>query len=169
MPTTPEDVKDEEKPAGLRAVEKAEQGEELSELEHHDATDWFLSAETEEVATKSFKLNVSNDPDNPKWVVWKVQALQRELIQSIRKEAVKGTGADAEPDDMQANLLIATEGTIVPDLKDARIRGKYADPSDALRFRLRHKPGLIDQIANRVIAVTGYDDDDVRKVEAGKA
>lgn len=164
-----EEVKDgPEKGPGLKAVEKAEKNEKLDGAEHSAATAWFLETDMEEVAKETFEIDVSSNPDEPRWIPWTVCALSRERIQTIRREAVTGKGAEAVADDMGANLRIAAEGTIDPPLKEGDLRGKYADPADALRFRLRHKPGLIDQIANKVISVTGYDDDDVRKVTAGK-
>lgn len=137
-----------------------------------DALDWFLSDDPDEgVATKVIALNVATKPGEERWIEWTIQAMQRERIQTIRDQ-VRKRGRRArrgdETDEAQSNLRIATEGTVYPDLRDPKVRGEFLDPSDALKHRFRNKPGLIDQIAGEVIGISGYDDDDVREVDAVK-
>ena len=37
-----------------------------------------------------------------------------------------------------------------------------------LKHRFRRKPGLIDQLAGRIMDLSGYDEEDVREAEAAK-
>lgn len=142
-----------------------------------DATDWFLSDNPEESkATRPLKLDVTIDPTKEIFVEWIVQAVDRERIQQIRDESKKGGRAgrrakaqgDEETDTALANLRIATEGTAYPNLRDERVRGSYADPADSLRYRFRNKSGLIDQIAVKVLEVSGYDEEDIQEITAVK-
>lgn len=136
------------------------------------ATDWFLDPE-EDDETRYFEINVGLA--KPKWVRWGVTAIQRERIKEIRKmtdgnRASRRSGG-AEPDDMAQNLRIAVEGTVEPDLSREDVRRApngqpFPSKEDALQYRFRKKPGLIDQIAAEVLAASGYDDEDIREVTA---
>lgn len=154
---------------GREAVDRVKNGSK-SEVDLADATAWFLSDEDAEVrATKTFEINVSADPDNDKYVRWTVQAISRERIRQFRKQSRVSArrGMMEEIDETKVSLLIATEGTIDPDLR-AIAAQVGTTPTEALRRRFAHKPGLIDQIAAEVQGASGYDDDDVRDVAAGK-
>lgn len=163
------EVKENSKPASqLDSVRKAGAGEELADREVSEATSWFLS-EQEEIATRAVQLNVGVEEEH--WVTFTVRAVDRDRIAHIRKiTRQRGkSGIEGEVNEMEANLRIAAEGLADPDLTDPKVRGQYADPAQALRARFAHKPGLIDQLATRVIEVSGYDDADLREVDAVKA
>lgn len=145
------------------AVEKVASDEKTTADERSSATAWFLEADAEDDFTSSFQLNVGVSEE--KWITWTVRPVDRDTIDKLRKTYRE---KDGEVDASAVNLRIAVEGTVDPDLMSPAIRGKYADPGDALRFRFRHKSGLIDQIANKVVEISGYDDTDVREVEAAK-
>lgn len=177
--TTDEGEWDENNPeraAVLAAAEKRE-GQELTETTKMDATAWFMSEEPEEtIAFRRLEINVSADPDRIIEVEWVVKALTRERITQIREEAATSTAGrrrarrdeNMTGDTALANARIAAEGTLSPDLRDPKVRGQFTDPVDALKHRFKHKPGLIDQICGHVIEVTGYNDEDVREIEAAK-
>lgn len=140
-----------------------------------DATAWFLSDEVESVASDEIDLNVGGTigSGREKWVRFRVQVVPggRERIRDIRRECmVTNAAGEREVDDTEANAKIAAEGLLTPDLsksENRRVRGQdYFDPVDALNARFAHKPGLIDQLANKIVAITGYDDKDVREVKA---
>jgi hypothetical protein len=162
--------------AAVQAAAKAEDGKGLSTEQHVDALEWFLSDDPEEmIAHRKLNINVSTDPDKVIFVEWTVQALSRERINQIREDARKSAVGrrrarrdDDSGDTSLANLKIAAEGTLYPDLRDPKVRGQFADPADALKYRFRNKPGIIDQLAAHVIEVTGYDDEDVQEIEAVK-
>lgn len=142
-----------------------------------DATEYFMSEEAAPPSTREFELNVGMfDEDTgeiaDRYVKWTVQSISRKRIREIRRNSRdnkrRGLGATGEMDDMNANLRIAAEGTLVPDLKAVAEAKGVHDPALVLDARLQHKPGLIDQIAGEVLTVSGYDDDDIRDVAAGK-
>jgi hypothetical protein len=159
--------------AMLRAAKADEPGD-LSAEQVQDATDWFLADDEEEVPVNVIEINVG--VAKPKWVRWTVRAIDRDRIRQLREQATNRAGrrSGGAPDDMRVNLLIATEGSVV-DWTDERMLaykkkdgtpGKFIDPVDAIRYRFRFKPGLIDQIAGEVLSTSGYDDEDVREVAA---
>lgn len=144
-----------------------------------DATDWFLAEDPEEEVIATFEINVGVAKE--KWVRWTVKAIDRDRIRDLRKSASGNRAArraGGEPDEMEVNRRIAVDGTVSPNLADERLRTfqvpdgegtrthNFIDPADALSYRFRHKPGLIDQIAAKVLSVSGYDDEDIREVAA---
>lgn len=163
-----------------QAVEKAAEGrEQLSEDEMEDATSWFLEEEPEDENERAVKtLEVDVGIKAPRIIRWVVGSLDRERIAAIRREAREqvarrqGRRRSVDPfddtDEMIANVRIAAEGTIEPDLSNREVRGKYADPADALKAKFKSKSGIIDQIAGAVIRVSGYAADDVQEVDAVK-
>lgn len=134
-----------------------------------DATEWFLSDKDAGIkARKTIELDVAAEGEH--YVEWTVQAISRKRIRQIRTQSKikRGRGMTEEIDDTKANLLFAVEGTVKPDLK--AIAESFGDsPERILEMRMSHKEGLIDQIASEVLAVSGYDDDDVRDVAAVKS
>lgn len=145
------------------AVAKAASGEKITAEERSEATAWFLESDIDESMTTSFQLNVGVGEE--KWITWAVRSVDRDAIDKLRKQY---RDKDGEVNASAVNLRIAVEGTVDPDLSNPAIRGKYADAGDALRFRFRNKSGLIDQIANKVVEISGYDDTDVREVDVAK-
>jgi hypothetical protein len=149
------------KAGGLERRDKPEKA--LSAQEQADATAWFLEEEPDEVPTRAFQVNVG--VDRPRWVTWRVRAIDRDELRVIRRRAQGRRGAE---DDLNLNLQIAAAGTVDPPIESPRLRGQFADPASALAARLRNKQGLIDQIAGEVLTASGYDDTDVREVAAAK-
>lgn len=156
------------------------EGRTLSPDEVDAATEWFLTDE-EAPETDNFELNVGS-PDNPRWIGWTIRAVDQEVLKRIRREGEQRTGrrsraAGAIPDidPQEANARIVVEGTVTPDLAEiARRKGieQIADPMVAqiqvVKHRFRHKPGLVDQIAGRIMDLSGYNEDDVREAVAAK-
>lgn len=140
------------------------------------ATAWFLEGMPEQVASREIELNVGKFDEKGElidhFVRWRVGAVDRDRIRQIRRQSRgrgRGAAAGQEEDDMKVNLRIAAEGTLDPDLGALASQKGIQDPAQLLNMRFAHKPGLIDQIANEVLNVSGYDDGDVRAVEAGKS
>jgi len=160
----------------VQAAGKLGKDEKLTAEAVADATAWFMSDDPEEqVAHRRLKINVSTDPDKVMFIEWIVKALPRERITAIREEAAstaegrrRGRETGFANDGVTANTKIAAEGTIYPNLRDKKVRGNFADPADAMKYRFRNKPGLIDQIAGHVIEVGGYSDEDVKELTAAK-
>ena len=63
---------------------------------------------------------------------------------------------------------IVAAGTVEPDLQ--QIAAQMGAPTIAamLLRRFSHKPGLIGQISGEIMGLSGFDDEDVAEVEAGK-
>lgn len=160
----------------VEAAANLKEGQKLTAEAIADATAWFMSDDPEEqVAHRRLKINVSTDPDKVLWVEWIVKGLPRERITQIREESAstaegrrRGRETGFANDGVTANTKIAAEGTIYPNLRDKKVRGNFADPADAMKYRFRNKPGLIDQIAGHVIEVGGYSDEDVKELTAAK-
>lgn len=133
------------------------------------ATEWFLAEDPGEISTRAFELNVA--PPGERWVTFKVCAIDRRTLSRIRRSATpRGAAANtAQVDDMKINLQIAVAGLVEPSqptltsIKPPNQERPFVDPADGLAYRLRHKPGLIDQIAAEVLSASGYDDEDVRR------
>lgn len=139
--------------------------------EANDATAWLLSDEPEdnEVSTKSLELNVGT-ADKPRWVAWEIEAVDEAVIKRILREGDGGGNRAARrrrggggDDGADANLKIVTAGTRTPNLVEvAKARG-FADPSLIVRMKFKKKPGLIGQIADEIMAISGFDEGDVRE------
>lgn len=134
------------------------------------ATEWFLSEEEQEVAFKDIEINVGVNED--KWIPIRIQVVDRDEIRRIRQEAtaVNREGVP-EVNEMEANLRIAVEGLLDPNVKgDEKLRTvrgqKYLDPGDALKARFAVKSGLIDQLSGKIVELSGYNDADVREIRA---
>jgi hypothetical protein len=146
-------------------------GEKLSQEEVEDATEWFLSDESEDL-TDDIQLNVGTRR-KPKWITWVIRSVDLDELRRIRRQSrsqnrrARITG-QADFDGDRANLQIVLRGTVAPDLHGAAKQMGLVDPADALRKRFRAKPGLIDQIAGEIMSLSGYDEDDVREADAAR-
>ena len=141
-----------------------------------DATEWLLGdEEAEEDALKTLEINVGSS-EHKKIVQWTIRAIEPDEMRTIRRRAMgmnrgqrRRAGTDQQIDDFQANLLIVTEATVVPDVREvARSKG-IADPSGVVLTRFRRKPGLIDQIAAEIMLFSGWDEDDIQDKEVEAA
>lgn len=160
----------------------------LTEQGQQDALAWMLDPE-EIPLTQDIDVNVGT-PDNPRIFVWTIGPIDGETIKRSRKAAETGgrgrsnraraAGEVPEVDPQEANARICVAGVISPNLREAAAMKMSAagahDPNpdkDAnavalLKHRLRHKPGLIDQIAVKILGLSGYDDDDIQPHSVGK-
>jgi Phage XkdN-like tail assembly chaperone protein, TAC len=135
------------------------------------ATAWFMSTEVESTATGILPVNVAPAGQPEHVVDFTIQVVDRDRIRELRKESefVNAKG-EREVNEMEANLRVAVEGLVDPNLADRDVRtvdGEYyADPADALRARFAYKPGLIDQIATKISQMSGYNDADVKEIKA---
>jgi Phage XkdN-like tail assembly chaperone protein, TAC len=165
---------------GKEAVRRASEGRTLEPDAVDDATAWFLSDEEEE-DTELVQLNIGS-AEEPRWINWTIRSVDAEVLRRIQRSGQNRAqrrrgGAMAVPDvdPQEANVRIVVEGTVKPNLAEiARKKGvpESADPSSAsilvLKHRFRRKPGLIDQLAGRIMDLSGYDEEDVREAEAAK-
>jgi hypothetical protein len=151
--------------AAARAGEKGAK-DTLSEQERQDALDWFLSDEQEAI-THTFQINVGS-VDRPHWIDWTIRPVDMDRLRKIRKQSQpRGRRANATDfDENTANVQIILEGTVYPDLRAAAKQIGVVDPTDAVKTRFARKPGLVAQISSKIMDLSGYDDEDVREVDA---
>ena len=109
-------------------------------------------------------------------IEWTIRAIEPDEMRAIRRRSMgvnrqqrrRGAG-DQQVDDFQANLLIVTEATVKPDMREvARSKG-IADPSAVILSRFRHKPGLIDQLAAEIMLFSGWDEEDIQEAKEVRA
>jgi hypothetical protein len=173
-------VTPEEAVAQAAALDGKKQTELPPEVEDA-ALAWFLDDEEPEF-TRTVELNVGTD-DDPKWVPWTIRALDADEIRRLNRQSEGNragrrglqTGQERDPD--LASRRIVCAATVKPDLmevvKAKGIQPAHGDPlwapMQVLAWRFRAKPGLIIQLANDVFGLSGYDDEDIRGVQAGKS
>lgn len=160
---------DREGPELIRAIAD---GDQPSEREVMSAMEWFLSDDADLSYTHTIQINVG-PPTKEIWVEWEIQAVDLDTLKRIRKSAQGGTKAEkrraqqtGELDEVEANIRIVVEGTVAPDLKEIARNARLTDPGEALRRKFRHKPGLLGQLSGEIMSISGYDDEDVREVDA---
>ncbi len=164
---------DEEEKQGADVISAAADGKKLSNKETENALDWFLSDENEEF-TQELKLNVGSH-SKPKWIVWEIRPVDLDTLRRIRRQAQaemsranRRAGQVGEIDEVEANVRIVLEGTATPDIYAIAKQKGDVDASTTLKRRFSHKPGLIGQISGEIMSISGYDDEDVREVDAAK-
>jgi hypothetical protein len=170
-------------------IDAAAEGRKLEPEAATSALDWLLTDEPEEaIPTHTLELNVGGaaredgtavHPDNPpQWIKWTVQAVEEGVIRRIFREAAAATAGagnraarrrrTGEGND-DANLRIVVAATVDPDLRSAAHQKGIADPSTVVRMRFKHKAGLLGAIADAVMDLSGFNDDDVRDAREVRA
>jgi hypothetical protein len=134
--------------------------------------EWLLSDEAE-VNTRMLRVRLGGSDDQPIIAPWYIKAIGVDTIRSAEREASGANrqqrrGAQPQYDELKATLRIVVEGTVAigspdaPDLK-ALARGKQlSDPVIFLQRKFAFRPGVIAQIAGEVMALSGFDQEDVR-------
>lgn len=153
---------------GPQIIEAAAAGRQLDGAEQNVALEWFLSDDPDDQddLTRTIEINVGKS-DGEKWIPWTIRAVDLDTLRRIRKATITRRGGDL--DEVQANLKIVVSGTVAPDLTEAAHAMHITTAEKALQRRFRHKPGLLGQISGEIMALSGYDDEDVREVSAAKA
>jgi hypothetical protein len=157
----------------IDAAARAANGKDkLNDEEQVDALEWFLSDTDATELTHTFQVNVGTQLKKV-WIDWTIKPVDMDRLRAIRRRSAQGGSrrqrAQGEQfDEVAANVQIVLEGTIDPDLRAAGKQLGAADPSFAVRGRFAHKPGLLAQIAGEIMSLSGYDDEDVREVDAAR-
>lgn len=142
------------------------------------ALKWFLDDDEPEYQ-RTFTLNIGTD-EAPRKILWTIRSLDVDTIRRLNRESEgnranrRGGGA---PDPDAASRRIVAAGTVSPDLAEIAaqkgIQPAHTDPLHApmqvLAWRFRQKSGLIVQLANDVMGLSGYDEEDIQAVTAGKS
>ena len=158
---------------GPELIRAVADGEPPTPAEIVDATEWLLSND-QRAYTHTIQINVGS-PTQEVWVDWEIRPVDLDTLKKIREASQGGTNRQrrrsaqtGEMDEVEANIRIVVEGTVTPDLKAVAAEKRMVDPGDVLRQRFAHKPGLLGQISGEVMSISGYDDEDVREVDAAK-
>jgi hypothetical protein len=133
--------------------------------EAQSALDWFLSEEPEqdEEQTHTIELNVGVG-EKEHWISWVVRPIDSDELRRIQRQtqALRRRGRqDDLAVDQLGNLKVIIAGSVEPDIVTiAQEQGKQ--PESILLKRFIKKPGLIAQLAGQIMALSGFDDEDVR-------
>lgn len=138
------------------------------------ALDWFVGDEPTGPSADDFTtlvINVGGDtPDTERKIDWTIAPIQLDVLRTIRRRAnsTREARKTGMTDEFQTNLEIVAVCTVDPKLSDAaRVlyeQGKIssADRVEALHYRFGKRPGIITQLAGKILTVSGFDEDDVQ-------
>ena len=151
---------------GALAVDKP-----VSESEATSALEWFLSEEPDEETelTHTVEINVGVG-EQQNWISWVVRPIDGDELRRIQRttNALRRRGRqDDIAIDQLGNLKVIVAGSVEPDIEAiAQEQGKQ--PEAILLSRFKKKPGLIAQLATQIMALSGFDDEDVRDALSAK-
>jgi hypothetical protein len=143
----------------------------VTETEATSALEWFLSEEPDEDGeqTHTIEINVGIG-DAQHWISWVVRPIDGDVLRRIQRQtsAMRRRGrSDDLAVDQLGNLKVIVAGSVDPDVETlAEQQGKQ--PEAILLKRFSKKPGLIAQLATQIMALSGFDDDDVRDALSAK-
>lgn len=145
--------------------------------EKQTALEWFMADDEEATdPTYALEVNVSTDPDNPTFIVWRIKPVASSRIDFLRRTFTmpvnreqRRKGAMGDLDASKFNAALVFESTVEPDLSIPMETGKFRDGSQLVMHRFRNKPLLLDQIAGQILFYSGGDDDDLRVARDVKA
>lgn len=142
---------------GRAAVRAAAAGK-VSEKSENAAVEWFLGED--DPLTQTIEINVGTE-DKQNWIPWEIKPVDLDVLRRIRKSNT-GRRGNEEIDELRANIQITVAGTISPPLGEMAKQRGVAAPEEVVRLRFAQKPGLVTQISQKVLALSGYDDADLR-------
>lgn len=182
---------DDAPPSTQQVIDAAAEGRKLEPEQAMDALEFFLSDEgkaaLEQVPTHTLELNfggpvneagLPQHPDRPpRYVRWTVSPIEESVITRLFRDAAGGGAANRSARrarrgasaDENTNLRIVAAGTIDPDPAEVARRTGMADPALAMKHWFRLKPGLITTVADAILELSGFNDDDVRDAREVKA
>lgn len=103
-------------------------------------------------------------------IPWTLKVLDDETMDDLRERATKtvkrGRQRERELNFRLFNSLLVGEATVEPNLRDSRLLGKFGSMEPHKMLRKLLLPGTITKLADKVMELGGYDDDEL--VEAGK-
>lgn len=154
---------------GAEAVKKVAESKKPDKVDpavQQSALDWFISSEPiggKDGGLTTVRLNVGTE-DAPRWIEWKLRAIELDALRSIRKRAANTREArrTGNIDEFRVNLEIVAAATVEPDLGAAAEALGSGDPVETLRQRFYNRPGYITQLAGKVLTASGFDEEDVQ-------
>lgn len=157
---------------GDEVIKAAANGAKLSDGEKIDALEWML-AEDDGTEPEDFAETLVIDVGSkrkPQPMDWTIKPVDGDRIRQIRKESQTGTRAqrragttELNEGEFAARMVVA--GTLYPDLR-AVAGQKGIDPAEVVRLKFVRKPGLVQQLSGEILDLSGYDDEDIREVDA---
>jgi len=143
----------------------------VSETEASSALEWFLSEEPDEdeQQTHTIEINVGVG-ERQQWISWVVRPIDTDELRRIQRTTAalrrRGRQDDLAVDQL-GNLKIIVAGSVDPDIEQiAHEKGKQ--PEALLQQRFAKKPGLIAQLSSQIMALSGFDDEDIRDALSAK-
>lgn len=160
-----------------KAGESADAAKRLSPEEQLDALSWLLADEPETVPeiTQTWVINVGTD-EAPRNIDWTIKPLDADMMNFLREQtrktsvpnrAARRTRGDVDFNVTDFNIRLVAAATVEPDLAEAaRVKKVQAadplfGPVEIIRHSFARKPGLVDQLAGKVMLFSGYDEEDV--------
>jgi hypothetical protein len=143
----------------------------VTDTEATSALEWFLSEEPDEDGeqTHTVEINVGIG-DAQHWISWVVRPIDGDVLRRIQRQTSAMRRRGRQDDlavDQLGNLKVIVAGSVEPDIEAlAEQQGKQAEA--ILLKRFSKKPGLIAQLATQIMALSGFDDDDVRDALSAK-
>ena len=171
---------DQEGAAAVSQVAQAEGAkdmEQVSEQTQQSALDWFVSSEPlggPEGDYATVQVNVGGQTDdNKKLIDWVLRPIALDTLRAIRKRAnsTREARQSGVTDEFRVNLEIVAACTVQPNLREAAqsMKNSGGDPAEALRIRFMTRPGLVQQLSGKILAISGFDDEDVQDKAQVKA
>lgn len=156
------------------ARERAVDGE-ADEVDYEAIQEWLLSDEAE-VNTRELTVRLGGSDKKPLMAPWFIRAVGVDVIRSAEREAAGNRSQRRDPnapqyDELKANLRIVVEGTVgigkAPwdgglDPKQLAQQKGLRDPTTWLARKLQFRPGIIAMLAGQIMALSGFDQEDVR-------
>ena len=137
----------------------------VNQAEATSALEWFLSEEPDEDVeqTHTIELNVGVG-DDEHWITWVVRPIDTDELRRIQRQSATLRRRGRQDDlaiDQLGNLKVIIAGSVDP-TSQALADQQGKQPEAVLLKRFVKKPGLIAQLAGQIMALSGFDDEDVR-------
>jgi hypothetical protein len=172
----PEETADSGRDAVEVAAKSPGHARNLSDEAKMDALEWLLTDtdEDDSPVTQKWQFNVGTE-DVPIWIDWVIRPIDADTMTALREQArganrqQRRAARETDIDVSLFNLRMVATATVEPDLRVAAERKGVvsADPLygavELLKHKFRGKPGIVDQIASKVMLLSGYDEDDLRR------
>lgn len=158
-PSTPREAVE-----ALAAADPKTAAKETTEQQRSAALDWYLSPEPESDASAVIPVNVALAGNEERIIDFTVQVIGMDDLRRIRRAAID---KDGRFDDGEFALQVCANSIIDPPIRTAAPAAtEHPDPAERLKARLAHKPGLIEQISEQVLVISGWSSNDLKEVKA---
>lgn len=144
----------------------------ISRPEASSALEWFLAEDPEEseeeTATHTIEINVGVGVE--RWISWVVRPIDDDELRRIQRQSAVMRRRSRQDDvaiDQLGNARVIVQGSVDPDIEQIAAQ-QNKDPVAVVMKRFKKKPGLIAQLAGQIMALSGFDDEDVRDAISAK-